>query len=172
MVERIRLTGKVIGITGAFAAALLLFPVLHECGHLFAAWVTGGGVSGFGLLPFYVKLRAQGSTERLLFVGVCGGWFPLLILLLPDRGGFYRYALKLAVATAGLFSAAESMICGVMLLCGGFVNAFDDAVILLRMFPDQAEIVFLALAIQTAVSAGFLCRTHPMRRVMRFAENA
>ena len=104
----------------------------------------------------------------MLFIGVCGGWFPLLVLPLPDRGSFYWYAFKIATATAGSFCAAESMIRGVLYWYGGIVSDFDDAVILLQMFPKESEIVFLALGIQAAVSAGFLYRTHPMKRIMRF----
>lgn len=160
---------KLFGTVGVFAAALLLYPVLHECGHIIASYATGGGVTSFGLFGrFHVDMRAQGSAERMMFVGVCGGWFPLLLLLIPDRGKYYGYAVKTATAAMGLCCAAESMIRGVMYLSDGIGNDFNDAVILLRMFPKKGEIIFLALGVQAAVTAGFLCRTHPLKRTVDY----
>ena len=168
-VEKIRISRKVIGTAGVFTAALFLYPILHECGHLAAARVTGGDVVGFELFSrFCVDLRVQGSEERMLFVGVCGGWFPMLLLCLPDRGIYYLYAVKLAIAAAGVFCAAESIGYGAQYLLGGIADMMDDAVILLRMFDGERETVFLALGIQIAVSAGFLIRTHPLKRTVRF----
>lgn len=170
-VKKMRLSRKLIGTAGVFAASLILYPILHECGHLAAARITGGGVVGFELFSrLCVELRIQGNEKRMVFVGVCGGWFPMLLLLLPDRGSFYLYAVKLATAAAGIFCAAESVGYAVQYLLGGTADAMDDAVILLRMFDGEKETVFLALGIQAMASAGFMIRTHPLKRTVWFLE--
>lgn len=166
-----RLSKKLVGTAGAFAAALILYPILHECGHLAAARITGGGVVGFELFSrLCVELRIQGNEKRMVFVGVCGGWFPMLLLFLPDRGSYYLYAVKLATAAAGFFCAVESVGHAVQYLLGGMADAMDDAVILLRMFEGEKETIFLSLGIQAMTLAGFMIRTHPLKRTIWFLE--
>lgn len=117
-----------------------------------------------------VELRIQGNEKRMVFVGVCGGWFPMLLLFLPDRGSYYLYAVKLATAAAGFFCAVESVGHAVQYLLGGMADAMDDAVILLRMFEGEKETIFLSLGIQAMTLAGFMIRTHPLKRTIWFLE--
>ena len=149
---------------------LVLYPVMHETGHILAAWATGGTVSRIGVFPFpSVTLSLSGGTEaRALFVAACGGWFPLAVLLLPGSGLFYLYCVKGTTALMGLCCGVESAVRGIMFLYAGQECAANDAVIMLRMYPGSKEVVFLTLAVQIAASAAYLLKTAPPDRIARY----
>ena len=154
------------------AFAILLYPVLHECGHLLAAWMTGERIVGASLfVQPYVTLYEEGNAPgRVVFIAACGGFLPLVQLLLPDRGRLPLYGVKLASAVTGFFCAAGSAVSGALYLTQEVTDMYDDAVTVLRLFPGERESVFLVLGAQLAVTAGFVLKTRPLRRIVRCLE--
>lgn len=156
----------------SLCTAVVLYPILHECGHLLSARLVGVDVSGCGLLidPHVAVDLPDDSPRRVLFIAVSGGWFPLLWLAAPDFRFFPLYFCKATIAVmsglCGIVSAAR----GVLFLTQGLYDGFDDAVIVLRQFPFAGGAVFAALGIQTAVAAGYLMATHPLGRTVCYGE--
>ena len=162
---------RILILIAVMGVSLLLYPALHECGHLLAAWMTGSKVVGrdFFFHPS-VSLQWNGSASQMLFIAACGGWFPLCILLVPGAGSVSIFAGKLTLSVMSFFSAAESAVRAVLYVRQHIADSCD-AVAMLRLFPDAGETVFLILGVQTAVAAAYLLTVHPLRTTIRLLED-
>lgn len=160
-----------MAVTGILTAAVG-YPILHECGHLAAALLAGIAIRDVRMITEYAVTLdlGQGEASRAVWVAVSGGWFPLLALLIPHRRFFAVYLMKIAIATAGLCCAAASLVQVFLYRNGGLISPFDDVGSLMEHVPRESVTVFLALVIQAATAAGYLCRTRPVERIVRYLE--
>ena len=75
----------IIGLT----VAILLHPVLHEFGHIFATVLVGGNLKQTTLFPIQSVLinSTSLSAEKIIAIGLCGTALPAVLSLLiwPHR---------------------------------------------------------------------------------------
>lgn len=105
--------------------------VVHESGHVLAAWISGGAVRKVVLLPWELSRTELAVNPHPLFVAwggaVCGILLPLLLWLLFRR---WRYAHFLRFF-AGFCLVAN----GVYLGFGAFLRAGDCRELLIYGTP-------------------------------------
>lgn len=143
-----------------FLICFVASPVLHELGHLLAAWLVNGEVERVTLLPVpCVEVRLD-PERGFACTAVCFGGIalPMLVSLLPARGTsarLSRLALRLMVLVAALASVAGCI--GVRR--GTSDEASDIASLLTRTEAGYftamtVSLVFLCLSVLLLIRAG------------------
>ena len=152
----------------ALAVMFVIYPLMHEAGHLLAAVLTGAEVSDIGLFPVpFVRLKGQPSQVQALLTAFGASLFPMLCIAAPRREYYYVYCARLTVLTMWFFAGAESLIRVIMFLAGSD-SPFDDAVAVLHYYPGAAAAVTALLLLQLAGAGAAIALSGPVRRTEAF----
>ena len=150
---------------------LVLYPVVHETGHILAALIAGEPVVGVGLFPAaYTRVSlSEPSFTRLALLCFGGAWFPLLFLLLPTFRSYLLYCVKL---TTALLTAAGAL--GSFFVLQGIAAfgdaAYDDAALILRYFPERRSEVTAAVLLLFAAAALYIVLSEPLKKTITYLE--
>ena len=144
---------------------LIVYPALHEAGHMLAGWCAGAIIKGVEVFPLpHTVLYLSGlSRMNLLATAFGGSLLPLLALAIPGSRHYSLYHIKLTIALITLVSSAESLVCG---LPGSGCD--DDAALVLTYFPDMQSVVWMLSAALSAGTFLFCVFTRPVTRITAF----
>lgn len=147
------------------AAAVLVYPVLHELGHILAALLLGCGITEFRLWPVpSVMCGGAGfSPAKQVFVGLAGGFLPAALSLCPAPKRFLPGFLWLLLRVIGAWS---------MLLHGFYAACFrfglpaepNDAAAVLSAAPELFPYLLLFYAGACALLCRAVIKSAPLRR--------
>ena len=149
--------------------AVIIYPLLHETGHLLATVVFGGKVVEFNLFPIPNILCDVVNMEKgdLVFVGFGGVLFPLIVSLTINTKRFMAwYVLQLIKCISVL-----ALIISLISLLGqgyGICVENDDAATLLSFCPELKNgfIVFIILLLFVSIFSLF--RQHPFKHLYKY----
>lgn len=145
---------------------LILYPALHEAGHLAAALLTGTRIADAGLFPTaYVRVDAAGAApERIMILSLSGVGFPLLFLPVPVFHRYCLYFIKLTIALMTAVGAVTSLVG----LFFGYDSAYDDAALAVRFFPECRGIVTGVLLTVLSAASAYIVLTKPVTGTAAF----
>lgn len=149
---------------------LILYPMLHESGHVLAALLIGINPTRVEFIPnahVVIPLKEYSLSQATLMISA-GLWFPLIVIAML-HGNYYLYFSRLTVLLLTLVSAISSMVSVLRLPYGG-EDALDDITQLLRLFPEQREFVIILLFLMIALLTIAVLLSHPLRRMVGFFE--
>lgn len=150
---------------------LIIYPVLHESGHVFAALLMGVVPTSVELFPsahVVIPLKEYSLGQATLMISA-GLWFPPLVIAMI-HGNYYFYFSGLTVLLLTLVSAVSSLV-SVLNLSNGGDDAFDDVTQLLRLFPEQQAFIVLLLSLLIVLLTLAIVLNHPLNRTVNFFEN-
>ena len=145
--------------------ATLLYPAMHEWGHVVAAWLLDVPVMDVHLL---VEPRVQCDFRDVVSVApVYIGWggvvLPLVVSALLRPRSFWVWYAVFVWRCIAVF-ACVWMGVSVLLFVYGTPPADDDMTLLLQMFPHHWWGHLLLSVVLSTVGSVFLVREHPFRR--------
>ena len=146
---------------------LLLYPALHEAGHLMAAVLTGERVTAWSIFPTAFVTVAVGEITpvKLLLPAVSGIWFPLVILPAPAGRRYPFYFIKLTVALLTAVGALTSLT-GLFGLSG--IGAYDDIAAILPYAPSLRSAAAFLLLIPLITAVLFIILSKPVDRTVSY----
>ena len=146
---------------------LVLYPALHEVGHLAAALLTGTRIVDAGFFPAAYVTAAPVAVSPLsvMLLTLSGIWFPMLFLLIPAFGSYRLYFAKLTVALISAVGALTSLAGSAGF---GAADAYDDAALILRLFPELQGTVIAILLILTLIAAAYIIVSKPLSKTTSF----
>ena len=153
----------VIGIT----VAILVYPFLHETGHVLCSLIVGAKVHQFTLFPVPSVLCDVGcvSNAGRVLIGFGGNLFPIIVALFIPRRWFPMWfvrALLLGVSVLAFVISIVSVIFE--------INPQDDMFQVLKFWEYSKASMLLVLG--TAVIAAILSiiLDKPGKRICRYFE--
>ena len=155
-----------IAVLGIFVAALV-YPFLHEMGHIIASVFVGAEVMEMTLFPLPSVLSdVTGVGDMgLVIIGFGGTIFPLLISLLLSRKWFLTWYLRALLQGMSVLALVISIV-SVLLA----VNPQDDMIQILKFWKYGKTVLLLILCSGTVASLSLIFLDKPGRRICKFFE--
>ncbi len=161
---------KYIGLlSSAMLCAAVIYPLLHECGHMIAAGLVGGSVSEFRLFPSaytQCNLESVGDLGKAA-ISLSGMILPASFILLTKSRNFWLWYIGAAVsALSALSFAVSSAYCISYLLGANKCN--DDMVRAIVLFPDcRVPLVLISIAAALFIFAS-IAASRPLKRCLEY----
>lgn len=128
----------------------LAMQIVHEFGHILAAWVTGGRVTAVVLHPLAIS-RTDVSPSPNPLVVVWGG--PIVGVLAPLLAWTAAKALRWRSALLWRFFAGFCLVANGAYIGSGAFNPVGDAAELIRLGGSRRSLAGFGLV---TIAAGFL----------------
>lgn len=146
---------KIIGLVFAgLAAALVIYPALHEGGHAVTALIIGAGIKGISLFPrpFVACEVADVSQVGQMFIGLGGIISPFVISMLLKPKNFWLWYTNLLVKSISVYATLLSI---VALICHINGNSWEneDIVKAVQALPRCAWLLLGLLVIMSIYGA-------------------
>ena len=153
-------------LTGLFTA-VVLYPALHEGGHMLTAILLGGRVEEIGLLPMPNVLCSGLRSIELAAVGLGGMGIPLVfsVLLRPKRFAlWYMVQLIKGISALAMLLSLISLIC---YNCGVIIEN-NDIITVVQLWPEGGPLCFALLCIGLLLSVVSICAARPVQRLSKY----
>ena len=153
----------IIGI--GFFIALIVYPFLHEMGHIIASLLVGAEVLELTLFPVPSVLCNVTSVNTVGFVviGLGGAFFPLLFSLTIPRRWFISWCTRATLQGISVLSFAIS--CVSILFS---VNKQDDMIQVLNFWESGKTVLLMILCGSAVATSAAIALDRPGRRICRF----
>lgn len=155
-------------ITYGLLVILIIYPVIHELGHIIAAAVCGGEVKEMALFPFPSILCdiSNISDTGIVLVGMAGIFIPFIVSETIHFKSFALWYGCLIFRGTVLISMIVSCAVIIMSQCG-IANENDDMIKVL-MYWDKGELWLLSLVLfASAVTAFHIAKEHPIKCIFK-----
>lgn len=149
--------------------AVIVYPFLHELGHLLAAVLFGAKVIEFHLLPIpNILCDSTGlSTFLLSLIGFSGMMLPFAISMLIHTNNYYLWYGGLILKGISLLSFIISIVGVFLYLCGSpIVN--EDVTQIMNFNELSLWQVLLTVIIPTIICITAIIKDHPINRIFEF----
>lgn len=157
----------VIIITVGLASAILVYPFLHELGHIVALVLAGGEVVQVRFLPVPSVLCNMQNVGNggSIFVGFGGIVFPAITALCMNGKGFVIWFLKIVLLGITVLAHIISIISLLM-----NINVQDDMIKILKFwYYGKINLIFLLFAGMLIICM-LIFAEKPYRRIEKYFE--
>ena len=151
--------------------SILVYPMLHESGHLLATLAFGGSVGKVSIFPAaYTECDVFSvSTFGKAIIGLSGMLFPMLFSGFRFRN-FYAWYPVFALRGIGLLSFAISAV-SIVLFYNGVVVENEDIVQVLQICNEHTVIAIGTVVVMTVLSAALILSDRPVKRFLEYLLN-
>lgn len=156
-------------IVVGFVAAIIVYPFLHELGHLIAAWISGAEIYEFSILPVPNVLCRFDSTDlrSTVIVGFGGIIFPSALTGLRVPKKFMTWYLWFTLKCICILSFVVSL-WALIFYQTGIEIANDDMTRVMQFAPEFRMLYIIAIVQMLAITLLQLIRSKPLSRCMRY----
>lgn len=132
--------------------AIIIYPFLHEVGHLATSFAVGADVVKFRLLPTsYIMCNVANLTEiQRIAIGASGMALPILIALLIPQRWFWTWYVRFILLGISLIALTISVT--TLLLPNGTVINPQDDIIFIFAFWHGSKITLTMLVCAIGIS--------------------
>lgn len=147
------------------ATAMVVYPTLHELGHVLAAVACGAHVEEITWLPLpSVLCRMEKKTvASVVLIGFGGMALPYLITALPPPRRFWTWYFWLLLKGITVLAFAVSVV-AIGLFCAGSPIQNEDMTKIMTAAPEYATLYTVALLGAGVGSACRIVRSGPLQR--------
>lgn len=155
-----------IAIIG-LAAALFVYPFMHELGHVIVSFCVGAEVLDFTLFPMPSVLCNVGTINNAgkILIGFGGGLLPLFIAEIVPNKWFWTWYIRVLLKGISLLSFIISVI-SITTNC----NPQDDMVQTLGYWLWDKKLLVILLCGIAGFSTISIIREKPIKRICKFFE--
>ena len=155
-------------LVGLFVA-IILYPFLHESGHLVAAILVRAKVLDFNLLPLpYVMCDVSGvNTLGQAIIGFGGIIIPLVLTSIIKLKNFWFWYAQFLIKCISVYAVILSFIV-VILYNYGFIIGNDDIIQVLKIFPNGTGILIMSLGLIITYGIFALKKQKPLMRCLNY----
>lgn len=145
------------------AAAVLIYPVLHEMGHVLTTVLWGGRVVQLQLRPPASVLCCFSSvnTDGQVIAGLGGMLLPFLLTISVRPTGISGRLICLYMQGICALSFLISAVSALLFLCGRSFPG-EDMTGVLRLQPHCGDLYLAGSLLLTAISAADIALRHPI----------
>lgn len=149
-----------------FVCALLIYPLLHEGGHVLATLLLGGKCVEFRLLPLpYMVCDAGGiGTPELVAIGMSGILLPFLLSSVMYGKNFYIWFARLILRGITVLSLLIA-VSVVILRKFGIIAQGDDITEILHLWSGGTVWITSACIVLCALMIALIVRDKPIRKI-------
>lgn len=153
----------VLAVFGLFVV-IMIYPILHELGHLSASILLHIDVFEVRILPPQSVLCNLGEAETsdIIIIAFGGVTFPFLISLLLPHKRFWSWYFRLLLQGVTLLSLLISSVSIIFT-----VNAQDDMVQLLNYWNKGKYILLFILLNSAMLTSLLIYRDKPLKQIYR-----
>lgn len=150
-----------------WAELFLIYPVLHESGHAFAALLLRKNVVSFSFWPSpYVEISYVGeSVVENAIILLSGVVFPLLTVCFLRAGKMIPWMLTAVLVMSATNAVPE------ILYCLGLTSALEpeeDIAVLLTRFPELRLLILILLLAMLAVALTIVFKRRTVTSLVQF----
>lgn len=149
--------------------AIIIYPIMHECGHAFFALLVGADVISIRILPtpFTVCNIKEVNTVGQIIIGFGGILFPVLLSLLTLRKFFWIWYANFVFKLITIWSVILGIISG-LLFINGYPMKNDDITQILMIWPKGEIFSILSLIIIFTLLVISIVREKPFKRCLDY----
>lgn len=161
-----------IGLTAiGLTTAILLYPLLHELGHVVASLVLGAEISNLKLFPLPSVMCKLNTSNVLYVVFVCfnGMLLPYMVSIIPPEKHFWNWYIWFVISGICLLSFVISIISIVSYRIGRPM-ANEDITQALIYAPQYHVLYIVVLVVLSLLRIVQIVHTHPIQRCLKHFE--
>lgn len=149
--------------------AVILYPFLHESGHLLLTLLLGGQIKEFSLLPTPNVLCDVGQISKagIIIAGFAGAVMPFLISLICSSRSFTVWYILQIIKCISLLAFSISLTS----LLGekhGIIITTDDIINVLRFWPDGKGMCVFIVAALMLLAVYSIFAQKPLERIYSY----
>ncbi len=152
-------------------SSLLIYPLMHEMGHLIFSLAVGFSVADLTFLPT-PSLGCFVDTSRTAAV-ICAGFggiiFPLLMTSIRVPVRFKFWYIWFVIKGIGIFSILVSFV-SIVMFCSGTPLVNDDMTLIMQFAPRYTFFYYVLLMFLLTVTLLQLIRSSPIERCKAYFE--
>ncbi len=159
---------KTLGITVmGLLVATVIYPLLHELGHIITSVLVGAEVVDMALLPVPSILCDVIGINNLglVVIGFGGMVFPVLISFFLPRRWFFVWYLRMLLQVVSILAIIISCVSVILM-----VNPQDDMIQVLKFWEYGKILLLFILCCLASAVAMLVYFDRPMRRIRNFFE--
>lgn len=161
---------KLIGIIGiGLFIAIIVYPVLHELGHVLVAIIIGSEVLEFNLFPLpNVLCNVSGvSTVENIMIGAGGIILPFVFSTVIYSKKFWIWYIGMVINIICLISFVISTIgCVLFLVAEPIEN--EDITQILNLCPNTANLWLVGFLVLIGYTGFRIYKSHPIKHCIEY----
>lgn len=157
-------------VVGLFIA-ILIYPTLHEIGHILATLLFGGGVKRLHVFPTAYVVCSMSNTRIFdkIVIGLSGMLLPFLLSSLVQPKKFWSWYICFITRGVCILSFAISLAAVVMFHLDCEIEN-EDITQVLKTEPAYGGIYFAFLMILLVADIILVVRSRPINQCLRYFE--
>ena len=156
-------------IVVGLAAAIAVYPFLHEAGHALATLITGSNVIDIQLCPLPSTLCKvdTGNLLQIIGIGFGGVVFPFVVTILKPPKRFLTWYLWFVIKGICILSYAISL-WAVVFYQTELEIVMDDLTRVMEYAPEYKLIYLSVLVALILISVVQVVKSRPIKRCMQY----
>lgn len=148
--------------------SLLIYPMLHELGHLLATLAFGGSVGKISVFPAaYTECNVFSvSSFGKVVIGLSGMLFPILFSGFRFKN-FYAWYPVFVLRGIGFLSFVISA-ASIILFFNGITVENEDVVQVLQISSEHSALTIGMVFVMTILTAALIITDRPIKRFMDY----
>lgn len=149
--------------------AIIVYPIIHEIGHAFFAYLVGADVISVRILPtpFTICNIKEIHTVGQIIIGFGGILFPVFLSFFHLRKFFWIWYANIVFKLITIWSVIIGIISGILFI-NGYPMKNDDITQILMIWPNGDIISILSLIIIFAFLIIFTIKEKPLKRCLDY----
>lgn len=148
--------------------AIIIYPFMHEGGHVLATLISGGKVKEFMIFPLPNILSdvSNISNTGFVFIGLSGVMLPLFLSVICRPKHFFSWYCSFVFKGIVLLSMLVSSVV-IILNQFGFTQSNDDMIRVLNYWGNGTVVLLLIVFLSGVLMIFSIAKDHPIKRVLK-----
>lgn len=157
----------VMTLTG-LVVAIIIYPFIHESGHVLATLISGGKVKEFMVFPLpNILSDVSGiSNASFVFIGLSGVMLPFLLSVVFRPKHFFLWYCSFVFKGIVLLSMLISSVVIIMNRFG-LAQSNDDMIKVLDYWQNGTAILLPLLFLSGFLMVVSIAKDHPIKRILK-----
>ena len=167
----INIINLIIMIVLGLFVAIIIYPALHEFGHMFIAIIVGADLVEFNLFPIPNVLFDVGkiSIASNVMIGAGGVILPFILSVTINSKRFWLWYIGLIINIICCVSFIISVLgCALFSFSKPIEN--EDISQMLNFCPNTVILWMILFIILIAYTVIRICKSHPLKRCIEYFE--
>lgn len=149
--------------------AVIVYPLLHESGHILVAIIMGAKITGFNLYPTpYVACETMFKNNILqVFVGFGGTIIPFITVRILKFKFFWIWYVLFATRVINALSIFLSIV-SLCFFAKGIIWENEDAVKMVNIIPNASLVIFVSFLVLFVCETIGLIKENPYKKCLKY----
>lgn len=161
---------SIVMITVAVFVSFIIYPMLHETGHMIGASIAGANIKELTVLSQPAVVCSFENRETCIFVGCAGTVFPTVVALSYSPKSFVLWYANFILRAVIMFTGMVSM-ASVFAFFQTAPVKNDDVTVMLSIAPEKSGQVLLIVFLCTVFTAQSCFKENILKRCYFYIEN-